>query len=76
MSLGAAGSPKVMTQTDVIHSANVDHSFNPKPKPFGFSPSPSLSAATTSPARAPSASAPVAPVPAPKFDPGAYARKK
>jgi len=73
IALGAAGSPKVMTQTDVIHSANVDHQFNPKPKPFAFSPSSTPAAQSTSPAKV---AAPTSSVHAPKFDPGAYARKK
>lgn len=66
---GKAG-PKVLTQTTVVHSANIDHGFNSKPRAFGGSSSPVAQAAVSS--RTPSP--PV--VHAPKFNPGEYARRK
>ncbi|XP_065051357.1 uncharacterized protein LOC135681025 isoform X2 [Rhopilema esculentum] len=72
MSFGSAGSPKVLTETNVIHSASVDHTFNPKPKPFNFG----TNSPTVTQGVSPQKSSPAPPAQAPKFDPGAYARKK
>eukprot|EP00794_Sanderia_malayensis_P016682 gene16682-18376_t len=71
------GNPKLLTETKVVHSANIDHGFNTKPRAFGSPSSPPPSVSPAQPVTVSHSSPPPPPpISAPKFDSGAYARRK